>query len=52
MPQMMPMNWTILYLFFLILFFLINFINYYSFLIYKNSNLLNKINLKSLNWKW
>nr|YP_009694387.1 ATP synthase F0 subunit 8 [Pterostichus niger]ANJ70623.1 ATP synthase F0 subunit 8 [Pterostichus niger]QEI26047.1 ATP synthase F0 subunit 8 [Pterostichus niger] len=53
MPQMAPMNWLFLYMFFLLIFFFMNFINYYMFLI-KNTNLIknNKFISKTLNWKW
>nr|ARH54055.1 ATP synthase F0 subunit 8 [Agabus uliginosus] len=53
MPQMAPMNWLFLYIFFSIIFILFNFLNYYMFIInnnkiYNNNNLLKKI----FNWKW
>nr|YP_010166650.1 ATP synthase F0 subunit 8 [Leconectes striatellus]QRV62741.1 ATP synthase F0 subunit 8 [Leconectes striatellus] len=53
MPQMAPMNWMILYMLFSVIFITFNFLNYYMFLInkqIKNNN--NKINFKSINWKW
>nr|QRW36413.1 ATP synthase F0 subunit 8 [Sanfilippodytes vilis] len=52
MPQMAPMNWLILYIFFSIIFIMFNFINYYMFISESKLNNINKIMLKSLNWKW
>nr|QVM79299.1 ATP synthase F0 subunit 8 [Teledapalpus zolotichini] len=51
MPQMAPMNWLILFLFFIIMFFIINSLNYYIFLydIKKNNNIMKKM---KMNWKW
>nr|ALO70993.1 ATP synthase F0 subunit 8 [Pselaphinae sp. 3 EF-2015] len=51
MPQMSPMNWILLYLFFSFIFIMFNFLNYY-YMIYnikfnKNYKIMNK-----LNWKW
>nr|ALO76862.1 ATP synthase F0 subunit 8 [Ischnomera caerulea] len=51
MPQMAPLNWLTLMLFFTMIFFLFNFINYYSFLYSIKSSSKKKINLK-FNWKW
>nr|WRO45263.1 ATP synthase F0 subunit 8 [Odontomantis sp.] len=52
MPQMMPLNWLTLFMFFSILMILFNVMNYYmsnnkSYLI---SPIKNKI--KTINWKW
>nr|QRW36348.1 ATP synthase F0 subunit 8 [Hydroporus sp. IBE<ESP> AN585] len=52
MPQMAPMNWLILYIFFSLVFILFNFMNYYLFLINKKNNNINKLLKKSFNWKW
>nr|AOY40010.1 ATP synthase F0 subunit 8 [Scolytinae sp. BMNH 1040265]AOY40270.1 ATP synthase F0 subunit 8 [Curculionoidea sp. 2 KM-2015] len=56
MPQMAPMNWTSLYLFFTFLFLLMMVMNFYSFLYspsqIKNMKLNNKNSLKYLIWKW
>nr|AXS65051.1 ATP synthase F0 subunit 8 [Tenebrionoidea sp. 5 KM-2017] len=51
MPQMMPLNWLSLMLFFIVIFYLFNCMNYFSFM-YKNKS--NKINTSKLylNWKW
>nr|QRM17300.1 ATP synthase F0 subunit 8 [Cordylepherus sp. YY-2021] len=52
MPQMSPLNWLILFIFFSLIFIFINMLNYFI-LNYKYSkkNNLKKINNK-LNWKW
>nr|AXS65099.1 ATP synthase F0 subunit 8 [Cerambycidae sp. 4 KM-2017] len=52
MPQMMPLNWLMLFLFFLIVFLLFNIINYYSFKPFYKKSLINFKNKKSFNWKW
>nr|YP_009434365.1 ATP synthase F0 subunit 8 [Athetis lepigone]ATE89009.1 ATP synthase F0 subunit 8 [Athetis lepigone]ATE89022.1 ATP synthase F0 subunit 8 [Athetis lepigone]ATE89035.1 ATP synthase F0 subunit 8 [Athetis lepigone]ATE89048.1 ATP synthase F0 subunit 8 [Athetis lepigone]ATE89061.1 ATP synthase F0 subunit 8 [Athetis lepigone] len=53
MPQMMPINWMISFLFFLLVYLIFNIMNYYIF----NKKKLNKnnnfsIKLKNFNWKW
>nr|YP_010586540.1 ATP synthase F0 subunit 8 [Rhyacophila kando]UZZ44354.1 ATP synthase F0 subunit 8 [Rhyacophila kando] len=52
MPQMMPMNWIMLYFFFCSMFLMFNFLNYFS----TNYNIkfshLSKKLINSLNWKW
>nr|ANZ54417.1 ATP synthase F0 subunit 8 [Hieromantis kurokoi] len=53
MPQMMPINWILSFIFFIIIFIIFNIMNYYIFNINSNSN--KKIfNLKKNNliWKW
>nr|YP_010166728.1 ATP synthase F0 subunit 8 [Oreodytes scitulus]QRV62832.1 ATP synthase F0 subunit 8 [Oreodytes scitulus] len=52
MPQMAPMNWLLLYIFFSVIFIMFNFMNYYSFLIYKKINFFKKSSKKNLYWKW
>nr|QRW36335.1 ATP synthase F0 subunit 8 [Hydroporus kasyi] len=53
MPQMAPMNWLILYMFFSLIFIMFNFLNYYLFLINKNlNNNYTKMMKKSFNLKW
>nr|QOV03258.1 ATP synthase F0 subunit 8 [Orfelia nemoralis] len=53
MPQMSPLNWFILLLFFIMTFFLFNMINYYNFMYNPNNkNKQIKYNLKNMNWKW
>nr|QTC08204.1 ATP synthase F0 subunit 8 [Parachauliodes yanbaru] len=52
MPQMAPLNWLILFMFFTILFMIFNIMNYYIYTPSLTS--FPKINLKnySLTWKW
>nr|AVN67809.1 ATP synthase F0 subunit 8 [Ischnoptera bilunata] len=52
MPQMMPLSWLILYMFFIMLLLLFNFINYYSLIPYPSESTQKKITIKNLNWKW
>nr|UHA55352.1 ATP synthase F0 subunit 8 [Kennelia xylinana] len=53
MPQMMPINWIISFLFFICVFILFNIMNYYIFnLKLNNSQNLKKMPLKNFNWKW
>nr|UFZ13794.1 ATP synthase F0 subunit 8 [Anachauliodes laboissierei] len=52
MPQMAPLSWILLFLFFTIMFIIFNMMNYY---IYSPKNLdsnLNKLNKFTNNWKW
>nr|YP_010397619.1 ATP synthase F0 subunit 8 [Galerucella nipponensis]YP_010483415.1 ATP synthase F0 subunit 8 [Galerucella birmanica]UQJ77622.1 ATP synthase F0 subunit 8 [Galerucella nipponensis]UVV35475.1 ATP synthase F0 subunit 8 [Galerucella birmanica] len=51
MPQMMPLYWLSLMLFFIMIYFLFNNMNYFNFFY----NIKNKKNLKiklNYNWKW
>nr|AFQ62157.1 ATP synthase F0 subunit 8 [Endomychus coccineus] len=52
MPQMAPMNWINLFIYFVMLFIILNSINYFNYLKMPNlnSNLVSKM-LKN-NWKW
>nr|YP_010987575.1 ATP synthase F0 subunit 8 [Bledius obscurus]WON65981.1 ATP synthase F0 subunit 8 [Bledius obscurus] len=51
MPQMAPLNWLSLFILFLMIFFLINSINYFLFFYNpKSSKFLKKSS--HLNWKW
>nr|ARH54809.1 ATP synthase F0 subunit 8 [Trigonopterus sp. 5 AH-2016] len=50
MPQMAPMNWTLLYIFFILLFMFISLMNYYSFSYKNKTSLLVKTTQKT-NWK-
>nr|YP_010389738.1 ATP synthase F0 subunit 8 [Issikiopteryx taipingensis]UPU95821.1 ATP synthase F0 subunit 8 [Issikiopteryx taipingensis] len=57
MPQMMPINWMILFLLFICIFIIFNIMNYYIFNYKMNKNnmkLLTSFSLlkKKLNWKW
>nr|WNU00258.1 ATP synthase subunit 8 [Phyllotreta armoraciae] len=51
MPQMMPMNWLTLMMYFILFFYLILILNYYmiSYQPSKNTLSLNKLNYT---WKW
>nr|AXS64904.1 ATP synthase F0 subunit 8 [Curculionidae sp. KM-2017] len=51
MPQMAPLNWTLLYIYFILIFLLIVILNYYMFL-YKPSIKITKKKIHSINWKW
>nr|AWN56315.1 ATP synthase F0 subunit 8 [Nephaspis sp. DPP-2018] len=51
MPQMMPLNWLSLTIFFLMIFLLVNMMNYYNFFNKPMFLSSNKI-LKNYNWKW
>nr|YP_009024415.1 ATP synthase F0 subunit 8 [Massicus raddei]AGO01997.1 ATP synthase F0 subunit 8 [Massicus raddei] len=51
MPQMAPLNWLTLYIFFFMIFMLFNMINYYSFFYTVKKDLIKKKST-SLNWKW
>nr|QRW36257.1 ATP synthase F0 subunit 8 [Deronectes hispanicus] len=52
MPQMAPMNWLILYMFFFIILIMFNFMTYYMFLLKNKLDIKNKINSKKFLWKW
>ncbi|YP_009170635.1 ATP synthase F0 subunit 8 (mitochondrion) [Phlebotomus papatasi] len=53
MPQMAPLMWLSLFLFFLVIYLFFNIINYFSFLpSSKKSESLSKLNKSSMNWKW
>nr|YP_009919120.1 ATP synthase F0 subunit 8 [Cataclysta lemnata]QMP96713.1 ATP synthase F0 subunit 8 [Cataclysta lemnata] len=52
MPQMMPINWLMSFIFFICIYILFNIMNYFIFS-NKNKTYLNKSTLqKNLNWKW
>nr|YP_010586228.1 ATP synthase F0 subunit 8 [Himalopsyche eos]UZZ43990.1 ATP synthase F0 subunit 8 [Himalopsyche eos] len=52
MPQMMPMNWIMLFLFFIIIFIMFNMMNF-CLINYNFSNLKSKNIIKfPMNWKW
>nr|AVN67361.1 ATP synthase F0 subunit 8 [Byrsotria sp. B018] len=51
MPQMMPLSWLSMYMFFIITLMLFSLINYFSFII--NPLPSSKIiKIESLSWKW
>nr|AII02502.1 ATP synthase F0 subunit 8 [Doa sp. MJT-2014] len=53
MPQMMPINWLISFLFFIIIFIIFNIMNYFIFNV-KFNNVSNKKIFKKnkILWKW
>nr|YP_009045185.1 ATP synthase F0 subunit 8 [Athyma selenophora]AHA03536.1 ATP synthase F0 subunit 8 [Athyma selenophora] len=55
MPQMMPINWILSFIFFIMIFIIFNIMNYFIFN-YKNNNYNNIINKKLMKnnfyWKW
>nr|SPP23436.1 ATP synthase F0 subunit 8 [Graphium sarpedon] len=54
MPQMMPINWIMLFIYFILIFILFNIMNYYIFIPKNKNNYLPLMkNLKkNFNWKW
>nr|YP_010946443.1 ATP synthase F0 subunit 8 [Calolamprodes beybienkoi]WGO57161.1 ATP synthase F0 subunit 8 [Calolamprodes beybienkoi] len=51
MPQMMPLSWLTLYMFFISTLLIFLFINYYSF-IPKSTLISKQMNTNSMYWKW
>nr|QXT44547.1 ATP synthase F0 subunit 8 [Anoplotermes sp. J01] len=52
MPQMMPMEWTILYITFLATFLLFNIINYFAQSPNQEAKTKKSIYINKINWKW
>nr|AVN67756.1 ATP synthase F0 subunit 8 [Neostylopyga rhombifolia]WAX39353.1 ATP synthase F0 subunit 8 [Neostylopyga rhombifolia] len=52
MPQMMPLSWLMLFMFFSMMFLLFNIMNYFSHNPMKIFGEKKMINMKSMNWKW
>nr|URH16700.1 ATP synthase F0 subunit 8 [Subulitermes sp. 1-1 SH-2021a] len=52
MPQMMPMEWTLLYITFLMTFLMFNIMNYFSQSPNKHTSTKKYINIHKTNWKW
>nr|YP_010703193.1 ATP synthase F0 subunit 8 [Chlorogomphus shanicus]WCO11395.1 ATP synthase F0 subunit 8 [Chlorogomphus shanicus] len=53
MPQMAPLSWTILFTFFIILFIMMNTMNYYmSTPKISTSQKKTSLSSKIMNWKW
>nr|APT41498.1 ATP synthase F0 subunit 8 [Trichopygomyia trichopyga] len=53
MPQMAPLMWLSLFIFFLLMYLLFNIMNYFSFMINNSSQENNKmLNKNTFNWKW
>nr|UBN08837.1 ATP synthase F0 subunit 8 [Neogeoscapheus hanni] len=51
MPQMMPLSWTILYIYFIMILFMFVFMNYYSFIPLPKIKE-KKTSFKPFDWKW
>nr|QUB07192.1 ATP synthase F0 subunit 8 [Syneta adamsi] len=51
MPQMAPMNWLMLFFYFISIFLLFNLTNYFMFM-YNNKNKMSYHHSIKLNWKW
>nr|AQP27299.1 ATP synthase F0 subunit 8 [Astalotermes cf. quietus RDCT046] len=52
MPQMMPMEWTLLYITFLMTFLMFNIMNYFTQNPYQQSQMKPPIHTNKINWKW
>nr|QXT44456.1 ATP synthase F0 subunit 8 [Apicotermitinae gen. H sp. CMRT160] len=52
MPQMMPMEWTLLYITFLATFLMFNIMNYFTQAPYHQSKTKKSIYINKTNWKW
>nr|YP_054486.1 ATP synthase F0 subunit 8 [Periplaneta fuliginosa]BAD32632.1 ATPase subunit 8 [Periplaneta fuliginosa] len=52
MPQMMPLSWLMLFMFFSIMFMMFNFMNYFSYIPMKMLMEKKMINIKIMSWKW
>nr|QCF45696.1 ATP synthase F0 subunit 8 [Analcellicampa xanthosoma] len=52
MPQMFPLNWIILYIYFIIIFLLLIINNFYYVNLLNKTNYTLKTNLIKMPWKW
>nr|QXT44482.1 ATP synthase F0 subunit 8 [Astratotermes hilarus] len=52
MPQMMPMEWTLLYLTFLMTFLMFNIMNYFAQSPNQQYKTKKSIHINKTNWKW
>nr|QZK21964.1 ATP synthase F0 subunit 8 [Amitermes sp. QLD_104] len=52
MPQMMPMEWTMLYITFLATFLMFNIMNYFIQSPNKQTTMKKIISIHKINWKW
>nr|AVE15622.1 ATP synthase F0 subunit 8 [Caliris sp. JZ-2017] len=52
MPQMMPLNWFLLFLMFSMLMIMFNMINYFSMFHLKKNKITLKPSFNTLYWKW
>nr|YP_010988617.1 ATP synthase F0 subunit 8 [Sclerotia aquatilis]WOR80800.1 ATP synthase F0 subunit 8 [Sclerotia aquatilis] len=51
MPQMAPLSWLNLFIFFIIVFMMFNVMNYFS-MIYKTKTSESKKSKNNISWKW
>nr|QXT44300.1 ATP synthase F0 subunit 8 [Anenteotermes polyscolus] len=52
MPQMMPMEWTLLYITFLATFLMFNIMNYFTQAPSQQQSTKKTIQTNKINWKW
>nr|AIY61974.1 ATP synthase F0 subunit 8 [Anoplotermes group nr. E1 TB-2014] len=52
MPQMMPMEWTLLYITFLMTFLMFNIMNYFTQTPNQEATTKKSIRINKINWKW
>nr|UFZ13945.1 ATP synthase F0 subunit 8 [Taeniochauliodes attenuatus] len=52
MPQMSPMNWLLLFMFFSMMLMLFNIMNYYLINPLPMKHYIKNSKMNSLNWKW
>nr|YP_010282281.1 ATP synthase F0 subunit 8 [Layahima weiweii]UHM24944.1 ATP synthase F0 subunit 8 [Layahima weiweii] len=52
MPQMSPLSWWMLFIYFIILLLMFSIMNYYIFFYSIPKSSIMKIEIKSMNWKW
>nr|QXT44209.1 ATP synthase F0 subunit 8 [Astalotermes sp. A JRA-2021a]QXT44313.1 ATP synthase F0 subunit 8 [Astalotermes sp. A JRA-2021a] len=52
MPQMMPMEWTLLYITFLLTFLMFNIMNYFAQTPNQQYHTKKDIHTNKINWKW
>nr|QUB07062.1 ATP synthase F0 subunit 8 [Lilioceris yunnana] len=52
MPQMAPLNWIMLMIYFIMILLMFNYMNYFIFLYIPKIKNLQKMNFKLINWKW
>nr|YP_009250587.1 ATP synthase F0 subunit 8 [Heterotermes cf. paradoxus AUS121]AMX22916.1 ATP synthase F0 subunit 8 [Heterotermes cf. paradoxus AUS121] len=52
MPQMMPMEWMMLYIMFLTTFLMFNIMNYFTQFPNSTTSTKSNISVNKMNWKW
>uniref|UniRef100_A0AAU6QFH0 ATP synthase F0 subunit 8 n=1 Tax=Gatzara jubilaea TaxID=3114391 RepID=A0AAU6QFH0_9NEOP len=52
MPQMSPLSWWMLFLYFIMLMLTFSIMNYYIFFYQTQKSSLIQLKIKSMNWKW